>query len=237
MMYDPKDSWTNHFADQKQSLSLPAQGLIRLVKGEYPRHTRIDLTGLQVLDLGSGDGRNSEFLRSQGANVSGVEVSEGICARARERFPRVDFRTGTSMSLPFPDDTFDVLVAWNSIYYMNDEADVVEEHFAEAKRVLKETGRILLSIPMPSSFIYANAPTVKTNKRQGGSTIEYVKITDDPFQTRNGATLAKFVNLEGLLDLLHRSGFGRVVVGEEMGDWFGLRYDWWILDCAFSGEG
>jgi SAM-dependent methyltransferase len=229
MTYDAKDAWNKHLVEQNTSLLYPSQGLIRLVKGDYPDHAHINLDNLNVLDVGSGDGRNSEFLRSQGAIVSGVEISQDICSAAQKRFPNVDFRAGSSKALPFPDSSFDVVVGWNSIYYMDDEADSVLEHFSEAKRVLKSTGRLLLSIPMPSSFIFSNAPTLS-----GGPNVEYVRITEDPFQMRNGATLAKFVNLEGLLGLLNKSGFERVTVGEEMGDWFGLRYDWWILDCALS---
>jgi ubiquinone/menaquinone biosynthesis C-methylase UbiE len=229
MTYDAKNNWNKHLVEEKTSLLHPSQGLIRLVKGDYPAHQHIKLDGLRVLDIGSGDGRNSEFLRSQGANVSGVEISEDICAVARQRFPHVDFLVGSSKALPFPDGSFDVAVGWNSIYYMNEEVDIILEHFMEAKRVLKSSGRLVLSIPMPSSFIFSKAPTLK-----GGPNVEYVKITEDPFQMRNGATLAKFVTLESLLELLHESGFERVAVGEEMGDWFGLRYDWWILDCAVS---
>jgi ubiquinone/menaquinone biosynthesis C-methylase UbiE len=229
MTYDALDAWNKHLVEQNTSLLYPSQGLIRLVRGDYPAHAPINLDSLKVLDVGSGDGRNSEFLRSQGAIVSGVEISEEICAAARQRFPQVEFLAGSSKELPFPDGSFDVVVGWNSIYYMNDEADIVLAHFKEAKRVLKSTGRLLLSIPMQSSFIYSNAPTL-----YGGPNVEYVRITEDPFKMRNGATLAKFANRESLLELLHESGFENIVVGEEMGDWFGLRYDWWILDCALS---
>lgn len=229
MTYDAKDAWNKHLVEQSTSLLYPSQGLIRLVRGNYPGHTPINLDGLKVLDVGSGDGRNSEFLRSQGAIVSGVEISEDICAAARQRFPKVDFRAGSSKALPYPHSSFDVVVAWNSIYYMNDYADGVLEHFMEARRVLNSTGRLLLSIPMPSSFIFLDAPTLS-----GGPDIEYVRVAKDPFQIRNGATLAKFANLEGVQELLYESGFEKVSVGEEMGDWFGLSYDWWILDCELS---
>jgi SAM-dependent methyltransferase len=227
MTYDAKDAWNKHFVEQGPVPNYPSQGLIRLVKGDYPAHARINLNSLDVIDVGSGDGRNSEFIRTQGAVVSGVEISEDICAAARQRFPHVNFRAGSSKALPYADSSFDVVVAWNSIYYMNDEGDSVLEHFTEARRVLRPTGRLLLSIPMPSSFIYSNAPILS-----GDRNIEYVRITKDPFQMRNGATLAKFVSLESLVESLNDSGFEQVAVGEEMGDWFGLRYDWWILDCA-----
>ena len=229
MQINNEKSWSHHWLAETTSVNYPAEGLIRLVKGNYPRHAPITLENLTVLDIGSGDGRNSEFLRLQGAVVSGVEISHDICSSAKKRYPHIDFRIGTSKELPFADRSFEVVVAWNSIYYMNDAADSIKQHFIEAKRVLSGKGRILLSIPMASSFVYKNAPTVKSEGQ-----IDYVEITEDPFQTRNGAIFAKFGRLETLVETLNESGFQVDSSGEQTGDWFGLRYDWRILDCSIK---
>ena len=78
MTYDAKKTWNKHLVEGKTSLLHPSQGLIRLVKGDYPAHKHMNLDSLRVKDIGSCDGRNSEFLRTQGTIVSGIEISEDI---------------------------------------------------------------------------------------------------------------------------------------------------------------
>jgi SAM-dependent methyltransferase len=220
--YNAANSWHKHFVEGERSY--PSQGLIRLFRGTYPDHEPIDTAGKKVLDLGSGDGRNSEYLRSLGAEVYGVEISEQVAEFSSRLYPKVNFQVGESLSIPFPDSFFDLCVAWNSVYYMKESGDQILSHFKELARVTIPQGRVILSIPMPSNFIYGTEKLLDSG-------LSYVEISRDPFGVRNGQIMAKFGSLATLKEILLSAGFKTVSVGEEMGYWFGLQYDWWVLDC------
>jgi hypothetical protein len=100
--------------------------------------------------------------------------------------------------------------------------------FKEYKRVLKNTSgsRLILSVPMNTSFIYKDCSILRTLED-----VNYVKITSDPFNIRNGEQMAQFKSLDSLRRTLEGAGFNKIEVGEEMGNWFGFRYDWWVVSA------
>jgi len=222
--YKASDSWHKHFVGEDRNY--PSQGLIRILRGTYPDHKAIDIAGLKVLDLGSGDGRNSEYLKSLGAIVCGVEISADICDLSSSLYPGVTFVEGESGAIPFPDEFFDLSVAWNSVYYMKNTEDKIVQHFKEILRVTKSGGRVILSIPMSTNFIYKSCSILNSNEG-----LDYVEIAQDPFEVRNGQIMAKFNDLRSLQGSLEEAGFSEIISGEEKGSWFGLQYDWWVLDC------
>ncbi len=197
-----------------------------MIRGTYPSHKPLELSGQAVLDIGSGDGRNSEFLRSLGAKVHGLEISQGICDLSSSLYPKVSFAVGESREIPFPNEVFDVCIAWNSVYYMKSAKDRIGEHLDEIFRVTKKGGRVIFSIPMPSNFIYSASRLLEP-----GEDVEYVEIANDPFGVRNGQRMAKFRGVDSLRSVLMLAGFSDIRLGEETGSWFGLQYDWWVLDC------
>jgi hypothetical protein len=79
---------------------------------------------------------------------------------------------------------------------------------------------------MPTNFIYESCSTLEKSVNY-----EYVEITQDPFGVRNGQIMTKFNDLIGLKNTLVEAGFKEILSGEEKGLWFGLQYDWWVLDC------
>ena len=80
---------------------------------------------------------------------------------------------------------------------------------------------------MPSSFIYKNSVTLNESSK-----VKYQQITEDPYNLRVGETLAMFPDLNILKRTLQVAGFSDFEVGEEMGDWFGRQYDWWVVSCS-----
>jgi len=201
--------------------------LIRLIKGKYPNLTEIQ-RGLKVLDLGCGDGRNSQFLSDVGYEVIGLEISQKIVSDLEEKYPKIKFIIGQNQEIPLPKNSVDLIVAWNSIYYMGSQEGDILENFKECARILKKehSSRLLISVPMPSSFIYNNSITISENFG-----VKYQRITEDPYKLRIGETLAMFSDLEILISALSFAGFTEFEVGEEMGNWFGRQYDWWVLSC------
>jgi SAM-dependent methyltransferase len=91
---------------------------------------------LEVLEIGAAQGRGLLALSRLGHSAVGVEPwAEAIdVARelARQHNARVDIRPGRCEELPFPDDRFDVVLAFS-----------VLEHVTDLDRSLKEIARVL----------------------------------------------------------------------------------------------
>ena len=68
---------------------------------------------LRILDIGCGTGRHSIELAKRGYHLTGVDLSESMLHRARQKAIEakviVDFRQGDARSLPF-DDEFDLAI-------------------------------------------------------------------------------------------------------------------------------
>ena len=106
---------------------------------------------LRVLDLCCGQGRHCLELARQGfANVEGLDRSRYLIQRgraaARKEGLRVRLREGDARDVPYPADTFDVvLILGNSFGYfetVNDDLRLLKEVF----RVLKPWGRLLIDV-------------------------------------------------------------------------------------------
>ncbi len=94
--------------------------------------------GTSLLDLGCGDGSFCAFAAARGAVVHGIDVEPDAVACALEAVPGADFRLGLMENLPWPDSSFDVITAFDSLQYALDP----EMALIEASRVLRADGRI-----------------------------------------------------------------------------------------------
>jgi SAM-dependent methyltransferase len=108
------------------------------------------LRGRRTLEVGSGAGQCSRWLRSRGAESYGVDLSE----RQLDHGLRLDERTGvavpsvcgTATDLPFRDGTFDlVFSSFGALQFVADGARMV----GEVARVLRPGGTFAFSITHP----------------------------------------------------------------------------------------
>jgi SAM-dependent methyltransferase len=97
---------------------------------------------LLMLDAGCGSGLFSSMAIATGAQVMGVDAATGLLEIARKRNPKNTFLEEDLEALPFTNDTFDVVAGFNSFQY----AGSFDKALAEAKRVLKPGGRLVLGI-------------------------------------------------------------------------------------------
>jgi len=105
----------------------------------------------KILDLCCGHGRHSLELARRGfQNVEGLDRSHYLIQKAkvqaRKEGLKVKFREGDARKLPYPPDTFDVvMILGNSFGYfetVQDDLRVLKEVF----RVLKPWGRVLIDV-------------------------------------------------------------------------------------------
>lgn len=99
-----------------------------------------------VLDLGCGGGRNIEYFLTKANKVYGLDHSEASVKMASEinkeaiKSGRCKILVGDAKSLPFKDESMDIITAFETIYFWND----IEECFKEIYRVLKKDGKFLI---------------------------------------------------------------------------------------------
>jgi SAM-dependent methyltransferase len=103
--------------------------------------------GRTLLDIGCGAGDFTGMVGDLGAKVSGLDAAASLIEIARERNPAGRFRVGDMQHLPFPDDDFSVVTAFNSLHFARDPALAI----AEAIRVTRSGGRIVLATWGPPS--------------------------------------------------------------------------------------
>jgi SAM-dependent methyltransferase len=104
---------------------------------------RVGLTpGDEVLDIGCGTGVFLRMAADRGAVPYGIDASEALLEIARRRVPGADLRAGAMESLPYADDSFDLVCGFNSFFFA---ADLVTA-LGEARRVAKPGARVLIQV-------------------------------------------------------------------------------------------
>ena len=110
---------------------------------------RLDSRSLETVDVGAGTGFSSEGIARHvdPANLTLLDQSPQQLSRARTKPALQGARVveGDAEALPFETDRFDRYVSCGSIEYWPDPAAA----FAEAYRVLKPGGRMLMVGPLP----------------------------------------------------------------------------------------
>lgn len=107
--------------------------------------------GDRVLDVGSATGAVAHFLSTLGCEAVGVDLSERGVARARGRFPGIAFEVADAAALPFPDASFDKVVAADVTEHL--ELRTLRGMLAEARRVLVPGGTISIHTPNPRHLV------------------------------------------------------------------------------------
>jgi ubiquinone/menaquinone biosynthesis C-methylase UbiE len=109
----------------------------------------VELCGIDasshVLDVGCGVGATPAYLaKNVGCRVTGIDLREGMIARSVERAERegvsglTTFQVADVATLPFDDDTFDVVMCESVLALVDDQRAALREML----RVLKPGGRL-----------------------------------------------------------------------------------------------
>lgn len=111
------------------------------------------VSGARVLEIGCGEGSLLELIRARGNDVRGVDISESGVARAKAKSIQCVLADASNERLPYEDASFDAVVTLETIEHVENPHRMIWE----IKRVLKEDGMLLISIPgekVHHPFIY-----------------------------------------------------------------------------------
>jgi SAM-dependent methyltransferase len=98
--------------------------------------------GQRVLDIGCGVGAFLRRVAERGGKAHGLDASESLIAFARARLPDADLRVGEMESLPWADESFDLVTGFNSFFFANDMVSALRE----AGRVAKYGAPVVIQV-------------------------------------------------------------------------------------------
>src|SRR5262245_60895326 len=98
--------------------------------------------GHKVLDVGCGVGVFLGLIAARGAEPHGIDASKALLALARKRLPEADLRVGDMESLPYEDDTFDLVTGFTSFFFANDMVGALRE----AARVANPRASVVIQV-------------------------------------------------------------------------------------------
>lgn len=90
--------------------------------------------GSEILDLACGSGEFCAMATEAGARATGIDASHDMIELARRHAPRAEFHVWPLGRLPWQDNTFDVVTAFNALFFAPDP----EAAFTEAVRVSRD---------------------------------------------------------------------------------------------------
>lgn len=124
------------------------------------------VTGKKVLDAACGSGYGTKILAEGAAEVVGMDISAEAIAYAENKYKQSNTRylIGSVERLPFGDQTFDVVVSFETIEHVNES--IQNSFLSEISRVLRKDGILIMSTPNKKIF---------TDERGGGYSEYHVK--------------------------------------------------------------
>ncbi len=139
--------------------------------------------GADVLEAGCGEGYGADLIAAVARRVVAVDYDEAAVAHVRTRYPRVEAMRANLAELPLPDASVDIVVNFQVIEHLWDQAQFV----AECARVLRRGGLLMVSTPNRITFSPGRDTPI------------------NPFHTRE-------LNADELTELLVDAGFREVSI-------------------------
>lgn len=150
--------------------------------------------GERVLDVACGTGVLArEILRRVGptGRVAGIDPVLGMIEVAKQNAPAVEWHEGNAESLPFADESFDVVVSQFGLMFFTDRARAIQEML----RVLTAGGRFAVAVWDSLENIPAYASAVELLQRTAGQ--QAADALRAPFELGNRSELSKLFSEVG----------------------------------------
>lgn len=109
--------------------------------------------GTDVLEVGCGAGQGLAVLQQSARSVTAGDYSPEVLATALAHFPAVRLSVFSAEALPFADQSFDRVLLFEALYYVDSAA-----FFAEARRVLRPGGALLIVTANKDLYDFTPSP-------------------------------------------------------------------------------
>jgi SAM-dependent methyltransferase len=151
MKYEPSDE--RLVVDKK--ISNKEDYLIYLIHEATYKYSLNYIQNKKVLDYGCGSGYGSALISDHCLEVIGIDISLEAISFAKKNYSSqnvsfLSLKKAEDSPLPFPDETFDVVLSFQVIEHIRDTTTYLEE----MNRVLKPGGQILISTPNRSVRLF-----------------------------------------------------------------------------------
>lgn len=113
----------------------------------------------KILNVGAGTGFTSQILMDFGDTTS-VEYDEDCCKMVKEKTGMV-FENASITELPYPDNSFDIVTAFDVVEHIEDDQKAVEE----LQRVTKKGGIIITTVPA-YNFLWSQHDVINHHHRR-----------------------------------------------------------------------
>jgi SAM-dependent methyltransferase len=104
--------------------------------------------GREVLEAGCGEGYGADLIAGVARRVIALDYDEATVAHVRAHYPRVEVVRGNLADLPLADASVDVVVNFQVIEHLWDQAQFA----GECARVLRSSGLLMVSTPNRITF-------------------------------------------------------------------------------------
>ncbi len=115
----------------------------------------IEFADKQVLEIGLGEGADSEQMIRRGAHWTGIDLTKESCDRVQTRLalrdlPYEGLENGSALDMPFQDNSFDIVFSHGVLHHIPD----IHRAQQEIARVLKKDGQLVMMVYAKHSINY-----------------------------------------------------------------------------------
>ncbi len=147
MIFDQQDVDARLFDEWPEKYDRWFETPIGVLVKKYENELFLDLLqprpGEMILDVGCGTGVFTLNILGLGTRVTGLDISQPMLVRARQKAEKYPFRgvAADMMSLPFADECFDKVVSMTALEFTEDGKGAVSELF----RVTRKGGVVVVT--------------------------------------------------------------------------------------------
>jgi ubiquinone/menaquinone biosynthesis C-methylase UbiE len=123
---------------------------------------RVNWRGKRVLEIGLGQGADSEQIIRRGGSWSGIDLTEEALYRTKKRFELrnldyVDIQRASALNIPYASETFDIVFSHGVLHHIPN----ISRAQSEIARVLKPGGMLVAMLYAKYSLNYLTIATVR----------------------------------------------------------------------------
>jgi len=116
---------------------------------------RARFAGKKVLEIGLGQGADSEQIIRRGGRWSGLDLTAESVTRVKQRMqlhnlPYDDLKVGSVLNIPYPDNSFDMVYSFGVLHHVPE----IHQAQAEIARVLRPGGELVMMVYAKWSLNY-----------------------------------------------------------------------------------